>query len=128
MSDLPEGDWEQRVLPEDLTVERIHANYMSYIEPSMESLEKQYPISNLDRLIWLALVVEEDTGQKVTVEHSRYWSNGIPQIGYYNIHVDGTRGSATGPYDYDRAWTFMTGVSMCAEAHFHKYGIGKDKR
>ena len=89
-------------------VTRIHTDGGSHIEPDLDQL---WPA--LTKLQWKAAVVAHDTGLRVAVTPSRTTINGIPQRGLYCIQVG--HGSAA-PYNYDQAWSYLSGVAAGATA------------
>lgn len=97
-------------------VQRIHTDGGSHVEPA---LDPDWP--PLERLRWHAAVVAFDTGLGVRIEPSKASRtvNGvtydIPNL--YSVMLSGpAMSSSTSGMDYDRAWTYLNGVSGGAAA------------
>lgn len=72
--------------------------------------------SDLKKLRWNAAFVELETGIKLRVGHARYSVGGIPRFGYFSINANaGHIASASGPYTFDDAWTYLRGIQAGAE-------------
>lgn len=91
----------------EVAVIRVQDESGSHIEPPLDETW-----TDLDKLRWHAAVVAADTGLRVSVQAAeQYTKAGVRweiEVGLYSVNVGF---SATSGLRFDRAWTYLNGVS-----------------
>lgn len=72
---------------------------------------------DLIKLRWHAALIRDKTGLNIAVNKGKYSINGIPQAGYYAVHLRyGNTAQLSGPHTFADAWNYLNGIETGATA------------